>query len=345
MFALRSVFLFVAASIALPGAVFTITPETIYSCSNGLGHATLAWSEATGPVQVRIGNSQGSPVTGFEGTSGSSTTGDWIADNMTFYLVNQAGGVEANVTARVRCGGTVDTLEQGLKNGSYFPLQVNNTWVYRINSRQETSSYATYSITSTEIVGGLTYFVLSLTSAPVPIVTAKLRSDDQGRIWQLTEAPPGEKLLLDPATAQLGPHDFAFGMSPDAAFVTEPGLASTTYVYVRGIGLTRSDQTLHTGSSGGFVAGQQLVEVRLADGVHLSIRTSRLALSMESNNLDVTNKKAPNCIVPQYCAACFLIGADSPDTYKPCAQARVEASASGRYTFELELRNSEDQIV
>ena len=154
------------------------------------------------------------------------------------------------------------------------------------------------------------------------------------------------KLLLDPTAARLGPHSFAFGTSPDAAFVTQTdSLVSTASVYVRGIGLSRSDQTLNTGSSGGFLAGQQLVEVRLAGGVHLSIRTSRIALSMENASLDLTNKKAPNCAVPSYCTACSLIGADPPNTYKPCAQARVEGSASGRYNFELELRDSTDQVV
>jgi hypothetical protein len=265
---------------------------------------------------------------------------------MTFYLVNQEGGVEATVTAKVRCGGTVDTLEQGLQNGSYFPLQVGNTWVFRQNSRLETSSYSTYTITSTEVIGGQTYFVLSNTSLASPSVSAKLRSDDQGRIWQWTDAPPGEELLLDPSTAPLGSHSYDFGTAANAAFRTEnESLISTTYIYVRGIGLSRWDQTLRTGSSGGFLSGAQLVEVRLADGIHLSMRTTQIALSLESSRLDLTNKKAPNCSVPSYCTACFLVGADPPDTYKPCVQARVEGSASASYTFELELRDSTDQVV
>ena len=134
MLALRFPVLLVALSASLHGAIFTITPETIYTCSNGLGHATVAWSDASGPVQVRIGSAQGPPLTSFETTSGSSTTGDSVADRMTFYLVNQQGGVEGTVAASVRCGSTAETPEQGLRNGSYFPLQVGNTWVYRHNS-------------------------------------------------------------------------------------------------------------------------------------------------------------------------------------------------------------------
>src|SRR5205814_9741460 len=74
------------------------------------------------------------------------------------------------------------------QGGSYFPLQVGNTWVYRINSRIGTGNYLTRSITGTEMIGDKTYYVLSQSFPDVatPTVIAKLRGDNAGVIWIAT---------------------------------------------------------------------------------------------------------------------------------------------------------------
>ena len=106
------------------GAPIALSPQTVSTCTNGLGRVTVSWTGASGPVEVRVGSAQGTSMTGLVGPSGIAASGDWVTDGMTFYLVNEQGGVEGQVSARVRCGGgDRPDLE------SYFPLQVGNTWV------------------------------------------------------------------------------------------------------------------------------------------------------------------------------------------------------------------------
>jgi hypothetical protein len=343
-----------------PGAAtFTIAPETIYQCSFGLGRATLTWSSALSTAQIRVGKPDGDAMTGFDGTSGAATTGMWVADGMKFYLVRQDGAVENVVTARVHCGGTPNTIETGLKSGSYLPLESGNTWVYRYSSRTVTSDYVTQTITGTEQLGEQTYFVLTGGSNPGSAAIARLRGDDQGRIWRFTgtTSAPKEELYLDPSGANpaavlkngaAGQAATALGVFPDGLNYTGgDSLLRETGVLVRGIGLARSTSTLLSGSSGGFVAGLELVEVRLAGGLRLAAPAAKLALATESPRLDVSNKKVTNCAVPCYFVACGLVGGADPDgTYKPCTQVRVEVSSpSAEALATLELRDASDRVL
>jgi hypothetical protein len=113
---------------------------------------------------------------------------------------------------------------------------------------------------------------------------------------------------------------------------------------VRGIGLAHTESQLRTGSSGGFTGNLDLVEVRM-EGIRLAVPVPRLSVGMESAVLNVSGKKVTNCAVPSYCAACGLLGADPPGTYKPCVQARIEGRADTDYTFELELQDASGRVV
>jgi hypothetical protein len=87
-----------------------IASSPVILVSPGLGRTTLSW-RTTGvrTVQVRINSPAGPPMTGFESPSGSATTGDWVADGMTFYLQDASSGDSAGLnrtlaTVRVRLG-------------------------------------------------------------------------------------------------------------------------------------------------------------------------------------------------------------------------------------------------
>jgi hypothetical protein len=318
----------------------TVTPPVIFDCPNGDGVATLTWSGASGPVQIRVSQPTGPTMTGFGNPSGSATSGDWVTDGTVFYLVNQAGGVEASAVARVSCGSTPRTLDQGLAGGSYFPLAVGNTWVYKYNDRTITASYVVTTISGTQMVGGQTYYVLTQT-APGPAVTLMLlRGDNNGVIWQSTAN--GDQVYLDPSapgvqqTAYAGPlGTFSDAVAPPAQ--TMGGLILTSSIFVRGLGLANSQSTMLSGSSGGFTQGLDLVDVRV-DGIHLSVPAPKIGLSIESTALNLTGQQAPNCAVPCYFVACGLVpGADPPGTYRPCAQSRIDTSAAAGYTVLLQL--------
>ncbi len=306
-------------------ATLAISPETVNQCASGLGRVTLSWSGASGPVDVRVGSSQGVSMTGVVGPEGSASSGNWVTDGLGFFLVNQQGVAEAQATARVRCGSVPPPM-------SYFPLEVGNQWVYRLDSRLQTSDYLTRTITGTGQVNGLTYYTVSDQTGQVVM---RLRLDADGRILRL--AGNGEAVLVDPRTALAASLTGPLGVFADALRVvtTMGGLIREESFYVRGIGLARSSATMLTGSSGGFVLGLELVEARLDGGIRLVLPAAQVSLSIEKTVLDVTGRKVTNCAVPSYCVACGLIGADPPGTYKPCVQARVE----GRPGADLELRN------
>jgi hypothetical protein len=325
-----------------------VTPAVIFDCPNGDGAATLTWSGASGPVEIVVGQPTGPPMTGFYPPSGSAMTGDWVTNGEMFYLVNQAGGVEASVAAQVNCGGTPRTIDQGLAGGSYFPLAVGNTWVYKYNDRTITASYMVTTITGTQMIGTQTYYVLTQT-APGPAVTLMLlRGDSNGVIYQY--AGTGDQIYLDPNAAGVqqpgysGPlGTFTDAIAPPAQ--TQGGLIQSTSIFVRGLGLANTQSTMLTGSSGGFTSGIDLVDVRV-DGIHLSVPAPKIGLSIESTTLDLTDKLAPNCAVPCYFAACGLVpGADPPGTYRPCAQSRIDTSAAAGYSVSLQLLAPGGSIV
>jgi hypothetical protein len=130
----------------------TISPVIIHDCIDGHAAATLTWSGATGPVDLHVIKAGGPSMTGLTGPSGTAMTGQWVSDGLQFFLVDQSGIVEATATAKVRCGGSARTIETGLAGGSYVPLQVGNTWVYRVNNRQITNDYLVRTIAGTQIV-------------------------------------------------------------------------------------------------------------------------------------------------------------------------------------------------
>ena len=258
--------------------------------------------------------------------------------------MNQSGIVEASAVAHVSCGGTVRTIDSGLQGGSYFPLQVGNTWIYRSNSRFTTGSYVVRFINSTEIIAGRTYFVLSQGSS----VIARLRGDDNGIIWSATN--DGEQVYLDPAspsvqrTSYTGPiGDFGDALST-SGFVNSLEFDSSTFV--RGIGLARLTANLATGSSGGFLESLDLIEARMP-GVRFSVPEPTVSVSIETTDLDLSGKLVPNCALPCYFAACGLGGPppDPPGTYRPCTRARAEAVTSPGSEVQLQLLDAGGAVL
>ncbi len=318
------------------GATLTV------SCIDALGIATLTWSGGVGPVQINVGKPTGTPLTGLLGPSGTAVTGPWIFGELSFYLVDQSGNVEASATANQFCSTLPPTIDQGLASGSYFPLAVGNTWIYKYNDRQITAAYITRSLSGQQIMGDQTYYVLTETSFGSSNTLALLRADSNGVIYQYT--PTGEQVYLNPHASGPANYSGALGVFNDAITppLTPGGLIRTTIIYARGIGLVNSSSTMLTGSSGGFTESLDLVDVKI-DGFHLSVPQPKIALSIENSWLDLTHQKAPNCAVPCYFVACTLApGADPPNTYRPCAQARVDASGD---TVLLELLDPTGKAV
>jgi hypothetical protein len=344
MMSIRSLFLL---SLAASGATLTINPPVISNCVSGVGMATLTWSGATGTPQINVGQTTGPAMTGVLDASGSADTGLWVSDGLSFYLVDQTGFLEASVTAQVKCGSVVPAVDQGLASGSYFPLAVGNTWVYKYNDRSVTASYVVRTITGLQLMGGQLYYVLTLT-APGPATTiALLRADSSGVIYQYSSS--GDQVYLDPKSAGATKYSGPLGVFSDA--ITPPaqllgGLILTTSTYARGIGLVSSQSQMETGSSGGFTDGSDLVDVQV-NGFRLSVPAPKIGLSIENSTLDVTNQLAPNCMLPCYFVACGLGGpVDPPGTYRPCAQTRIETTgATAGYTVLLELLDSGGKTV
>jgi hypothetical protein len=329
--------------VSLYGATLTVSPAIIYDCIDGNAAATLTWNGATGPVDVRVGKATGSSMTGLTNPSSTAMTGQWVSDGLQFFLVDRSGIVEATATAKVRCGGSASTIETGLAGGSYVPLQVGNTWVYRVNSRQITNDYLVRTITGTQIVNGQTYYVVTQTYPGPDAVVMMLRGDDAGVIYQLSGST--ESVYLDASSIPTrAPFTGLIGTFPDSLSVTASSGFNTTTTFVRGVGLASVQTNLLGGSSGGFFNGLDLIEARL-DGVVLALPASRLTLAIDNPDLDLTNQKAPNCAVPCYFAACGLAGADPAGTYRPCVETRVESSYGVAHSVQLQLFNPSGGLV
>lgn len=339
------------------GAVtFTITPATIVDCRNGLGRASLAWQDAgTGMVQVRVGSRSGTPLTGWDQPSSSSETGDWVTDGMVFVLINQQEVELARVVARVNCGGSINAVESVFTTGAYFPLQTGNRWVFRANSRFATSTYQTWTIERSERIGEQTWYVLRFNDSPG--AEMHVRSDSAGRVYFLTGQ--GEQLWLDPTASpdpaavlrivRRGPANIpGLGTFPDALDYDsiQGGFIRETGTFVRGLGWVRREQQMLTGSSGGFLAGLELVEARIGGMLRLSVPAPSMQLFAESLRLDVSGKQVTNCAVPCYFAACSLVpGADPPGTYKPCFQVRVGLAHPAAESADIELLDAAGRAV
>lgn len=316
------------------------------TCIDSVGVVTLNWSGAVGEPQIHVGTPTGTPLTGLLPASGTAITGPWVTQGLSFYLVDQTGVVEASITANTLCSSLPPAIDQGLGSGSYFPLAVGNTWVYKYNSRSVTASYIVQTITGETYQNGQTYYVLTETSPPDPTPIAMLRADSTGVIYQLTSS--GEQVYLDPKSASPAPYSGALGVFNDAIYPpsqTQGGLLQTTSIYARGIGLVNSQSTMLTGSSGGFTQSLDLVDVKV-NGFHLSVPQPKIALSIDNPFPDLTNQKAPNCAIPCYFAACGIAGADPTGTYRPCAQIRIDTSAEvPLYNVLVELLDSTGNAV
>lgn len=332
----RIVFSILSSAILAPAATLTSTCIT-------LNVVTLTWSGATGQVQINVGTPTGTPLTGLLAASGTAVTGPWVTQGLNFYLVDQSGNIEASATANTLCSSLPPTIDQGLGSGSYFPLAVGNTWVYKYNDRTVTASYIVQTITAETYQNGQFYYVLNQTSPPDLIPIAMLRADSTtGVIYQLTSS--GEQVYLDPRSASPAPYSGALGVFNNAIYPpsqTQGGLIQTNSVYALGIGLVNSQSTMLSGSSGGFTQSLDLVDVKV-NGFHLSVPQPKIALSIDNPYPDLTNQKAPNCALPCYFVACGLGNpVDPPGTYRPCGQIRIDASAEVPfYNVLVELLDS-----
>ena len=220
-----------------------------------------------------------------------------------------------------------------LSTGTYFPLDVGDRWVYRIDDRTVTASYQTWRVDHTQILNGKTYSVIAIEGPGTFYYEAYFRADASGRIYQ----PGGtdEILFLDPTTLNVGGGELiltqrlsryqnALGTFPDAVtYQNGTLLIMETGILARGIGLLTSTSHMLSGSSGGFTQGRTLVEANVAGGIHFPAPSPSVQLGVESLLLDVTGKQVTNCAIPCYFVACSIAGADPPNTYKPCAQARI----------------------
>jgi hypothetical protein len=308
-----------------------IRPSLITQCTtNKLSRARIAWSAASSsPVQVRVGSATGPSLTGPVAATGESETGDWITDGMMFVLIDSGGAELARVTAQVQCSNKPDPVTSALATSTYFPLQVGNVWVYRINSRVTTSSYLTRRVTRTEIIGGKLCFIVADGSVETPY-----RTDELGRVFQL-DFRGNEFLWLDPtptpdpaATLKVLykgiPFRNALGAFQDSLQYQISGFLSENGTFVRGIGFISKSQNLNAGSSGGFSESLDLVWARIGPNLRFGTPAIGIELSVESLDLNVSGNGVTNCAVPCYFPACGIgPGADPPNTYKPCFQAGV----------------------
>lgn len=331
-------------AVCAPAAEMTIAPALITQCIGGVGQAAISWRNAEpGPVQVRLFRASGPPMTGWEPGEGSVVTGPWVADQMPFVLVDQGGMELARVVARVRCNAVVDPPS----NPSYWPLAAGNRWVFQFNSRLATSVYEHWRVIDNVVRSDRIY-----TRVQVGGEEWLLREDEQGRLWRML--PSGaEELWLDPnqpsspdavlKPGNRGPVGFPIGDFANAIrFTHSPdALIFETVDFVQGLGPARIEQTMMSGSSGGFLKGGFLVEASI-NGRLWTRSGARVQLMAESTTLDVSGKNVTNCAVPCYFVACGLVpGTDPPGTYKPCFETSVATErAPSDADALLELVNS-----
>jgi len=230
-------------------------------------------------------------------------------------------------------------VSAALAAGSYFPLDVGNQWVFRIDDRLGTAlRYDTWRVDRTQDVNGKVYAVIGLYSDGRLYGESFFRADDQGKVYLLSG--DGENLFLDERAAPAQTQGVLRIISRGGAAHSEVGDFADTLTYSnqvaglileigtfgRGVGLLTSTQSLQTGSSGGLTDKRTLVEAMVGgSAIRFSAPTGAIRLSIDDLSPDLTNKKAANCALPCYFAACGLGGGqpDPPGTYKPCARARV----------------------
>src|SRR5258708_378189 len=342
--------------------ILEIRPDVITECSSfGLGRTTIVWNYAgPGPVQVRVGLAA-VPMTGFQHSIGGGETVNWVSDGPLLPLVDSGGQELARATARVKCSPFPDPIAAALHSTSYFPLQVGNQWVYRIDSRVGTADYSTVRVASVRIINDQAWYSVLTGDDPKTAIETLYRADAQGRIYQLDRN--GQEILwLDPtpnpnpsAVLQIlngrgQPVRNALGSFPDTfGYVIMTPLSREPGTFARGVGRINSRADSLTGSSGGFVDGLDLVYARIGGNIRFATPAISVGLSVESNDLDVSGGNVTNCAVPCYFAACGITpGADPPGTYKPCFQARVRLEnlpVQDSATLDLDLIDASEHSV
>lgn len=331
------------AAIPVLAQTLTLAPGVITTCSSpGFGHTQIFWNAGgTSSVQLTI---NGTGI-GLEPPEGSSLTGDWVQDGTLFVLAAAGGQPVASATARVVCRPPSVPVPSALSASSYFPLDVGDEWVYRVDNRFGTAIYETRRAERAEMIDGTLYYIVSSSTGPTSITPAlppteiAYRIDDQGRVFFLNQQG-GEQLLLDPTGTTSGallkvltkgqPVQTTVGNFADAlTYDLFNALLDERGTYARGIGFVSSSEQLLTGSSGGFVEGYNLVYARIAGNLVFAAPAAALELTTESRDLDVSGHNVTNCAIPCYYAACGLGSpVDPPGTYKPCIQARVRMEES-----------------
>ena len=338
---------------------FAITPAPITQCNDrGQGTAQLSWRTAESAVQVRIGSASGAAMTGFEPGNGGVPTGDWVTDGLVFVLVNSSGNEIARAVAAVACLAPSSNLNDQLATQSYFPLEVGNRWIYRYSDRFLTANHRVRWIDRTQEEAGQIWFVLRDQIAPGTAVSESLwRTDSAGRIYRRRNNR--SELFLDPS---LNPDPTALGqvqqrnltlntifgrLSNGLNYIVRDVGGTESGTLVRGLGPLSIGETMAGGSSGGFFRAIELVEAVIAGKVRFSAPANGLDLSPESQIQDLIGRKARNCALPCYFAACGLGGGapDPPGTYKPCMFTRIKLENASARSISLELLNSANEAV
>ncbi|MBI2688195.1 MAG: hypothetical protein HYX27_17970 [Acidobacteria bacterium] len=308
------------ALLAVPSV--RIEPAVITSCQNGSGQAAIFWNgDGAAPVTLYAGNS---PMTGQEETTGSTRTGIWVTDGMTFSLRNSAGQTIASAQAVLKCDA-----------GGWWPLDVGNEWHFRVNDRVVTGAHTVWKIARKEQIDGVFWAVLD----PGPFGVTKLRAEADGRIFRLAD-DGRELLLIDPNGLESGVWKVG-GRTPAAitlagTFSDElswqgpiAGLGQENGRLARGVGPTYYQTNVIAGSSGGFGSGFTLLEA-IVGGARFLPNYPKVELLLESQRVNLSAKSARNCAIPCYFTACF--GADLAPVYKPCMEASVRGG-SGKLTL------------
>src|SRR5262245_26369258 len=91
--------------------------------------------------------------------------------------------------------GQSQQVQAALAAGSYFPLEVGNRWVYRVDGRLTSAAYQNWTVDRTEERDSKTYFVVGIRSKGKLLSETLFRVDDRGRIFVLTGS--GDQLFLD----------------------------------------------------------------------------------------------------------------------------------------------------
>jgi hypothetical protein len=197
----------------------------------------------------------------------------------------------------------------------WLPLHTGNYWVYRTDSRFATAQHLTI-----RVLGPYEFDQKVYCQIEHPSQNYLLRVDAQGRIFRRSFSSPTDDLLLDPAnltpTAITSPLGFT---APAISNETSLTLLRESSTYAKAIGLVASRTTLLGGSNGGFASGQVLIEAQIDGKLYRETSTPSLTLDLSPD--------FRNCAVPCYYAACGLGSpVDQPNTFKPCLEARLQAT-------------------